>query len=222
MEPKHDPVKTIKAAITKSAHIDPHKTPVEVRMEGEAVVIEGVVDNISQKKKVILAAMTAEGVLGVVDRLLVRPSSRMTDAEIRDHVYAAILEEPSLKDSGIRVEVERGIVDLEGTAASLTHKRLAGVLAWWVPGSSDVINSLEVTPDEADNSAELCDALRIVFEKDRLVDASALIVSVNDWVVTLGGTAPGEAEREAAEEDAWYVWGVNGVINNIKVATGTR
>lgn len=219
-----DPVKTIKAAITACGHIDPRKTPVEVRMDGDAVVIEGMVERISQKKRVMLAAMTAEGVAGVVDRLLVRPASRMSDAEIRDHVYTAFLEEPviNLRDAGILVEVERGIVDIEGRVGSLSHKRLAGALAWWVPGVTDVINSLEVAPPEEDNADEIKDALQLILEKDRIVDASSITIGVTDWTVTLDGTAQSTAEREAAEDDAWYVWGVNEVINRITVITTAR
>lgn len=187
-------------------------------MDEDCMIITGTVDKISQKKKIILAAMNIYGVTGVADRLMVKPASKMTDAEITNHIYAAFLDEPVLKDLyDLRVEVECGIVDIEGSVSSLSHKRIAGVLAWWVPGAADVINSLEVVPPEDDNADEIKDALRLIFEKDHIVDASAITISVNGWVVTLGGTAPGEAEREAAEDDAWYVWGVNDVINNITV-----
>ena len=108
-------------------------------------------------------------------------------------------------------------MELEGTVPSLTHKRLAGVLAWWVPGSMDVINSLEVDPPEDDNEDEICDAVKLVLEKDRLVDAFKVRVAARDWVVTLDGTVSSEGEKAAAEKDAWYVWGVNEVKNNLSV-----
>lgn len=50
----------------------------------------------------------------------------------------------------------------------LTQKRLAGVLAWWVPGSRDVINRMEVLseqPDQPDSDEELEKAVRIVLKK---------------------------------------------------------
>lgn len=46
------------------------------------------------------------------------------------------------------IEVKKGIVTLNGEVPSLTHKRLAGVLAWWVPGTRDVVNGLEEVPAE--------------------------------------------------------------------------
>jgi osmotically-inducible protein OsmY len=36
-------------------------------------------------------------------------------------------------------------------------------------------------------------------------------------VVTLEGVAPNKDEREMAEFDAWYVFGVDKVINNIEI-----
>ena len=91
------------------------------------------------------------------------------------------------------------------------------MLAWWVPGSTDVINSLEVDPPEEDSDDEIADAVAAVFEKDRLVDESSLKARVKDWAVTLEGIAFSEGEKKAAEDDAWYVWGVNDVVNNIRV-----
>ncbi|HEX5022545.1 MAG TPA: hypothetical protein VFX54_17890 [Candidatus Binatia bacterium] len=36
----------------------------------------------------------------------------------------------------------------EGVNCPGTHKRLAGVLAWWVPGTRDVVDGLEEVPAE--------------------------------------------------------------------------
>src|SRR5882672_1597597 len=65
---------------------------------------------------------------------------------------------------------DEGVVLLEGQAPSLSHKRLAGALAWWVPGSRDVLNCLEVVPHEEDNDDEITDAVKIILDKDPFVD----------------------------------------------------
>lgn len=217
MTTANDPVKALKAALTEKLRIDHRLNPVTVLMEGSSILIEGMVEDIALKKRALLMAMGLSGVEGVIDRLRVRPSKPMTDAEIRDHFYSALSEEPTLQTCGIRAEVKDGVVDIEGTVGSLTHKRLAGVLAWWVPGTLDVINSLEVSPPMADNEDEITDALRIVLEKDRLVDASSITCSNKGYVVTLKGVAVSDEVKRAAEEDAWYLWGVNDVVNNIRV-----
>lgn len=212
-----DPVKTLRAALTDKLHIDLRENPIDVRIEGDALVIEGTVERVAQKKRTLFIAMGLGGVSGVIDRLRVRPAKRMTDGEIKDHLERTFSEEPTIDPSVINAEVAGGIVDLEGQVGSLSHKRLCGVLAWWVPGSIEVINSLEVVPVEEDSPEEVKDALRIVLDKDCLVDASSITASVKDWVVTLEGTARSAEERLAAEDDAWYIWGVNDVANNIKV-----
>lgn len=59
-------IKTIKAALEKELHIDPIKTPIHLKMENNAIVMEGVVDKISHKKKSLLIAMSISGTSGVV------------------------------------------------------------------------------------------------------------------------------------------------------------
>lgn len=210
-------VKKLKAALTEKLHIDPRKTPIHLKLDDNVLVVDGTVDGIALKKRALLAAMGIPGVEGVADRLRVRPSLKMTDEEIKKHMENTLAEEPTLAPCEISIEVSGGVIDLEGTVGSLSHKRLAGVLAWWIPGSADVINSLEVIPPEDDSDDEVNDALRLVYEKDRLVDEGSIRVSAKNWVVTLDGVALSEEEKGAAEEDAWYVWGVNEVVNNIVV-----
>ncbi|HHL40301.1 MAG TPA: BON domain-containing protein [Deltaproteobacteria bacterium] len=210
-------VKALKAAITKNVGLGPAAGDVEVTREGDALVVAGEVDSISRKKRILLLAMGVEGVSGVVDRLTVRPAASMTDDEIRSHLADAFAGEPAMDERLITVEIRNGVVDIEGRCPSLSHKRLAGVLAWWVPGVRDVINSLEVTPPEEDSDDELRDALRLILEKDRLVDASHISVEASNWVVTLRGVVSSEAEKDAAECDAWYTWGVNDVVNRLEV-----
>src|SRR5262245_26024038 len=112
---------------------------------------------------------------------------------------------------------DEGVVLLEGQAPSLSHKRLAGALAWWAPGSRDVLNCLEVVPPEEDNDDEITDAVKIVLDKDPFVDDVQILVTTRDRVVTLDGAARSEGDKDMAESDAWFVFGVDKVINNLQV-----
>lgn len=210
-------IKALKAALIEKLRVDPNDFPIAISMEDGSVVMEGKLKSVSQKKRALLAAMSVHGVEGVVDRLKVAPSTIMSDSQIRDHLKAAFEEEDTLRGINLSAEIKDAVVDLEGEVCSLTHKRLAGVLAWWIPGVQDVINSIEVNPPEEDTDDELRDALSLVLEKDTLVEASGIKVLASGYVVTLEGTAPSEASREAAEDDAWFTWGVNLVVNRITV-----
>jgi osmotically-inducible protein OsmY len=110
-----------------------------------------------------------------------------------------------------------GVVLLEGQAPSLSHKRLAGTLAWWVPGSRDVLNCLEVVPPEEDNDEEITDAVKLILGKDPFVNDVQILATTRDRIVTLDGAVRSEDEKDMAEFDAWFVFGVDKVINDIRV-----
>lgn len=231
----------IRAALEKDTRINLHRYPITVTLQGGDFVLEGEVEDIAAKKRSLLAASEIPGVQRIVDRLRVTPAEKMGDAEIRDHVGRVMLEEaafercvirsgftggleavretPSEPSGNIGIEVKDGVVTLNGEVPSLTHKRLAGTLCWWVPGTRDVINGLEEVPPEEDNDDELIDAVRLVLEKDPFVNASKIGVSSKDWTITLEGLVPSETMKQMAERDAWYVLGVKSVINRIVVKT---
>jgi osmotically-inducible protein OsmY len=231
-------IKEIRAALEKD-RINLHRYPIQISIQNGDLILEGVVEDIAAKKLALLAAAETHGVQRIVDRLKVTPAEKMGDAEIRDHVCKVLLEESALErcfihgfvGGGVKtvrkaipepagsivVEVNDGVVTLNGEVPSLTHKRLAGVFAWWVPGTRDVINGLEEIPPEEDNDDELIDAVRLVLEKDPFVNASTIHVSSTDWIVTLEGLVPNETMKQMAERDAWYVLGVKRVINKIAI-----
>lgn len=235
-------IKELRAAFEHEPCINLHAHPVRIDFDGEALVLEGDVEDIVAKKLSLELAGAMPGVHGVVDRLRVIPAEPREDGAIRDGVCRALLDEQAMTNCTLRawikgqvetlreilaadscgnieVSVENGVVTLDGEVISLSHKRLAGVLAWWTPGIRDVINGLEVSPPEQDTDDEVTDALRIVLEKDPLVkEPEQISVRTHNYEVTLEGLVTGESERHMAELDAWYLFGVDKVINNIEVS----
>jgi osmotically-inducible protein OsmY len=59
--------------------------------------------------------------------------------------------------------------------------------------------------------------VRIALEKDPFVDASQIRVGVRARTVRLTGLVRSRTARDVAEWDAWYVFGVDDVINEIAV-----
>ena len=106
---------------------------------------------------------------------------------------------------------------LNGRTPGLVSKRLAGVMAWWTPGVRDVVNGLEADPPEEDAPIHLEEAVRIALERDPVVNASQIKVGVRKSVVRLTGSVASDSLRKMAERDAWCVFGVDDVINNIEV-----
>ena len=238
MKSNSDIVTSVAAALVRELHINPHPHPLELSCEDGVLTIEGEVEHIMAKKLALETAAAVPGVTGIVDRLRLVPAERMADGELRDHVVNALQAEQLLAGICIRamvkgeaetvrcavapeqesvVEVNDGIVLLNGRVASLSAKRLAGVLAWWVPGSRDVVNGLEVVPPEEDSDDEVIDAVRLVLEKDPFVNASQIRVGCREFTVTLDGLVKNATERAMAEADAWYVFRVDRVENRLQV-----
>jgi len=190
--------------------------PIALSFADGVLTMEGELADVGAKKIALGRAASVPGVEHIVDRLRVAPARMMGDAEIRDHVRDLLSEEPELQPL-VRAPPapERGEALRSDTI--LAHKRLAGVLAWWVPGVRDVVNGLEVVSPEEDDDGEITDAVRLALEKDPLVDAIEVNVSTRRAVVTLSGVVPCDVERQAAERDAWCVFGVDGVRSEIEV-----
>ena len=226
----------VRKSLRSEPRVRPAGEPIHLSYRDGELLMEGEVDHIAGKKLALERAARVPMVARIIDRLHVRPATPMGDGEIRDRVRNALLQEVSLGGCGIRewmkgqpetartpqgeagtidIRVEDGVVTLDGDVQGLGQKRIAGVLAWWVPGSRDVINGLGVTPPEQDSDDAITDAVQQVLEKNPLVDAESIVVSTRNAVVTLAGTVPREAERKLAEDDSWYVFAVDDVVNNL-------
>jgi len=228
----------VRVALRSEPDVDLHDNPIDLKLEGETLFMSGELADIRAKKLALERAAGVPGVAGIVDRLHVVPSQRMGDGAIRDELRKAFLQEPAFSNFAIRetaggrtellreppdregtieYEVVDGVVTLNGEVPGLGHKRLAGVLAWWIPGSRDVINGIGEAPAEQDTDDEVTDGVRLALEKDVFVNAGQVRVSTRNFVVTLEGVVPTEGEKDMAEFDAWYVFGVDKVINKLVV-----
>jgi osmotically-inducible protein OsmY len=228
------------AALRSEPRLGPHFRPVALEYDGiGTVTIEGEVDSLAAKKLALEHIAALPEVSEIVDRLRVRPASEMGDAEIRAHLRQSfydetafaglairefrnkafeVVREPAEPEKGsIDIEVSDGVVTLNGAVPGLVSKRLAGAMAWWVPGTRDVINGIAVEPPEQDAPIRIQEALRIVLEKNPFIEAGQIRVGVRQRVVRLTGIVNLPEQREMAERDAWSIFGVDKVINEIAV-----
>lgn len=232
-------LKQVQAAIERAAHIEGQGHPISLTFCEGTVELAGEVADIAVKKLALKAAAGVSGVTAVSDRLRVDAGQSPGDGATRDAVCAALLgaidfrncalharvkgQREILRDAGreasgsIEVGVVDGVVILNGRVLSLSHKRLAGVLAWWTRGCRDVVNELEVAPAEVDNDDEIVDALQLVLEADPTLRSQRIGIASRDRVVTLEGVVASASDRKRAEMDAWYLDAVDGVINRLEI-----
>lgn len=228
------------AAIRSAPRIGPHFKPVrfEIAADGTAT-IEADVENVAIKRLALERLAGTPGITAIIDRLRVISPVPKSDDGILDDLRKAFYDEPSFRQLALEerengtvklvreafeaargeivFEVHDGVVILNGSVPGLASKRLAGVLAWWIPGARDVVNGIAVDPPEEDGPIRIEEAVRIALEKDPFVDAEQVRVGVRHRTVRLTGSLPREA-RDSAEWDAWYVFGVDDVINEIEVS----
>lgn len=227
-------------AIRSEKRIGPHFKPTHFDIDADGTAsIEAEVDNVAIKRLVLERLAATKGVSAVIDRLRVKPAQAMSDDGILDHLRRAYYDEPSFyeialneREGGklklvrdafeaargvIETEVKDGVIVLNGRVPSLAAKRLAGVIAWWVPGARDVVNGIAVEPPEEDAPIAIEEAVRIALDKDPFVDASQVRVGVRHRTVRLTGAVHSHEARDAAEWDAWYVFGVDDVVNELDV-----
>jgi osmotically-inducible protein OsmY len=232
-------VEVVRKLLRRDPRIDFDHQSVTLTFANGELLLSGEVGDIAAKRRAVARAAAAPLVTAVLDELRVRPAEVLPDAEISDLVREAFVDEPALAGCTMRqrvggrfrfvhspltsvgtidFSVARGAVTLAGEVPSLAQKRLAGALAWRVPGMCDVVNRLEVRPAEEDSDAALCDAIRLVLDKDPAIHAAGIGVAARDGQVTLGGTVSAASELAAAEHDAWFVVGVHDVVNQLRVA----
>ncbi|MFP2924944.1 BON domain-containing protein [Pyxidicoccus sp. 3LG] len=233
-------LEAVREALAREPRLDLRRYPIRLWWEWNDLGMAGELPDVASKKLALERAAAVPGVDHIIDQLHVIPDRRLPDAELLEHVCRDLAAEPALlpftlrarvggevrtwRDAGpeardaIEVRVEDGVVTLDGDVTGLGHKRLAGVLAWWVPGVRDVVNGMGVSPHEQDNDGEMADGVRIALEKDPLVSTESVSISSRSGVVTLSGAVSSELERDAAERDAWCVWGVDRVENQLVIS----
>jgi osmotically-inducible protein OsmY len=154
----------------------------------------------------------------VRNALIREPALKLCTIRAREPGGVSLAREAARESAGvIEAAVADGVVTLDGQVPSLSRKRLAGVLAWWVPGSRDVINGLEVAPPQEDSDEELTGAVRLVLDTDPLVNADQIRVHTRNAVVTLEGLVASDQEKALADSGAWYVFGVEKVVTTLAI-----
>lgn len=236
---KETVLKQVQAAFAYESGINLQSHAIAMHFVDGMLVLDGEVPDIACKKRSLALARTICNGNGLLDHLRVAAGEPVGDGALRDAVCARILQHLDFHNCSVRswvkehvetqreiahepsgsllISVEDGAVTLSGHVISLTHKRLAGVLAWWSRGCRDVINELAVLPLELDNDYELIDALRLVLESDPFIHADQIGITCNSRMITLHGVVASATESRRAEQDAWYLFGIDGVHNLLQV-----
>jgi len=238
-------VKSVLRAFRAEPRLGPYFRLDRVAVEDDGVlVLEGEVAGLAERKLALLLAAGTPGISRIADRIRVKPAIPVGDKEIRVRLREILATDSDFSDLDVRedvaagvlptefkpvtgaaagargridIEVEDGAAILNGTVPTLVRKRLAGALAWRIAGVRNVVNGLVVDPPEEDGPDQLEEAVRVVLERNSLFDAAQIKVGVRGRVVRLTGVLRSKEASVAAADDAWAVFGVDDVLNEIEV-----
>ena len=142
-----------------------------------------------------------------------------TDAQIRDDVIEEIERDPRFEPAEFGVEVDNGIVTLDGTVSSYEKVLLAADTAATIAGVRGVANELVVRArgTMADDAA-IATGIRAALHADPLVPEENVELIVRDGLATLGGRVGYAYQRRAAIDSARRIYGVKAVHDEILVA----
>lgn len=145
--------------------------------------------------------------------------SEKTDTQITQDVLAELAWDPAVTVADLTVSSDQGRVTLNGIADTYGTKIEAEDAAYRVAGVRSVKNEIAVDPVALglrSDSAIAAD-IRTAFALDYQVPDDQISISVVNGYVTLAGNVNWSYQRDAAEDDAAMIQGVQGLDDEITV-----
>lgn len=145
-----------------------------------------------------------------------------TDRKIEDAAKASYTYHVVLADK-VKVAANDGVVTLTGTVQDEDEKSLAQDTAESLQGVTKVRNDIVITSTYADHSdAWMAFKIRTRLLMKANVSIVSTTIDVKDGVVTLGGTADNEAQKELTAIYAKEIDWVKSIKNNIVVKNDSK
>lgn len=232
------------AAMSGDSRIDLRSCVLTITVHPNFVSLDGLVNDIRAKR---VAANCVQDLLDeeffIDDRVRIRTYS-VSDRDLLEAATRALLEEPLFADCEIYagtaaanvpmrelaqrqagfivVAVGDGDITLSGEVASLTQRRVAEALLWWIQGCRRVENLLAVMQVDADFDEGLTSAVTTALDRHPLVDTELTRIAVSAGLVELFDHVASDEQREFVEAVVWSVPDVWDVYNRIDVMSMHR
>jgi osmotically-inducible protein OsmY len=175
---------------------------IDVETNAGIVTLTGPVNNLLEKERAPEVASTVKGVRAVVNRVTVRPV-KCTDAQIREDIEQALLDDPAMEVYEVSIEVKDGIVTLGGTVDSWLKRELSERRAKGVGGVLEVRNRITVEYKARRPDRDIEEEVKARLQWDVWLNDAIITVDVKDGKVRLRGSVGSAAKKERAYEDAW-------------------
>jgi hyperosmotically inducible periplasmic protein len=177
-------------------------------------------------KKLLIAAITALGLLGALVSYAEEEKRSFgeyaDDKIVLTKVKSALTSDKTTEAHEINIEVNKGIVQLNGFVDTAKEKDQATVVAKAVEGVKQVENNLIVKTESSSTGQSIDDSTVTSKVNTALIEskdtkAGDIKVATHNGVVQLSGFVDNEAQKTAAGKVAQSVKGVKSVKNDLHV-----
>ena len=141
------------------------------------------------------------------------------DLDIKNNVLDELAWQPSIDETQIGVIVKNGVVTLTGIVDSYTNKMAAEKAAKSVYGVKAVAEDIEVRYSNINRKSDtdIANATVDALKWNSLVPDKNIHIKVEDGWIYLTGEVQWIYEKNAAKNAVKNLYGVNGVVNNIRL-----
>lgn len=149
------------------------------------VTLQGHVPHYWQKRVLLFLLHGIHGLLGIEDRLEVRPPVRKPDAELSAKAGVLLAENPWIPN-GVTTNCLDGVVVLLGTVDNLRQRKYAEKVVEGLEGLVGIKNELAVRPKVVEDDLRIVQELRLLFENVGLPVEGMGVQSLDRIVVLTG------------------------------------
>lgn len=193
---------------------------VNVEVSNGKVTLSGTVPSYTARLASADDSYLIDGVRTVINLLTVKfpeTATVPTDEEIRTSAERVLAWNPDVYSLDILVNVNAGVIKLEGTVDSYWKRWKAEDLISDLRGVIDVENHLAVVPTDDFIDKEIARDIEDALERNTYVNAENITVKVSDGEVLLTGTVPTYYAHNKAYTAAAFTPGVKEIDNEVLI-----
>lgn len=189
---------------------------IRVSVHDGIVRLNGSVQSYRRALAAVELAASWPGVRDVINGLLVEPVGNLTDAEVAEHVRAALESSEDVVKDAITTSVEKGVAILQGSVGDAWQYAIAEDVARSARGVRDVRNLLVANLTDLINDEQTAHEIQQAVSRVCGHSIDTVRVAVNGSTVVLSGIVA-TLPQKTAVRDIVRRFGLLDVQNDIQV-----